>query len=204
MGLDRNLDPHPRDVMERFAIFATSEPVVTEMDGISGPHQRPRIHLLVGYSSPSAYTSHVGMGFNRNLCSHPPDVMERFAFLVTLMALLDENRHLKGVTNDLEYTYSSPSAYTSIVGMGINQAVRNENSKFTRKSQILEFLIEANTLANETLIPSMESRFFVFGADSSNSPREAYAAKWNWVSLKGRIYFPVDLKILNSQPNSTH
>ncbi|KAJ8488004.1 hypothetical protein ONZ45_g14111 [Pleurotus djamor] len=41
----------------RQLIFVGSKPMSLDSGLTAGPHQRPRIHLLMAYSSPSAYTS---------------------------------------------------------------------------------------------------------------------------------------------------
>ncbi|KAJ8480981.1 hypothetical protein ONZ45_g15466 [Pleurotus djamor] len=79
------------------------------------------------YSSPSACTSTLGMGFNqacplfrsqnvstvRVLCDEngclPPEIRQFLKYPL----FRGELKTLGDLTNDLEYTYSSPSAYTS-------------------------------------------------------------------------------------------
>ncbi|KAJ8454560.1 hypothetical protein ONZ45_g19257 [Pleurotus djamor] len=130
----------------RQLIFVCLKPMSLYSGLTAGPHQRPRIHLLMAYSSPSAYTSIVGMELDRRRTkherravtktdAHPPKNMN-------IEACRDENtnppdshfvcgdfRTLGDVTNDLEYTYSSPSAYTSI---HLNFLPRNEVEELER------------------------------------------------------------------------
>ncbi|KAJ8489828.1 hypothetical protein ONZ45_g13413 [Pleurotus djamor] len=149
------------------------------------------------YSSPSAYTSTLCEEINRNLC---PTSRDGIPFR-------DENRcHYLcvgsgNITNSLEYTYSSPSAYTSTLGKEINQCSVTKNSTFPENHKILNS--SPKTIHWNDVAPARGAIFDFSMASACGGLLPSVPERRDFLRDRAEKFeFKIHLDILASAPNT--